>query len=105
MIGFLSFYASMETEGHSLHAFFESNVGNFDLSKMHLVNNDDSLRIFDKNDQKPIWSGIVNFKSHVLIDANNLYGACLYQEGEDPDWNKYFIENNPAELIKKEQKI
>lgn len=105
MIGFISFYSGMETEGSSTPVFFESNVGNFDLNKMHQVDNGDLLRIFDKNDQRLLWSGTVDF-THGTIERIDIveykaYETLLFQKGEDiKTWNSYFIGNYPAELIK-----
>lgn len=104
MIGTLSLYSGMETEGSNIHVFFEGSAN--DLNNMRGVDNGDFLTIYSKKDPtKVIWRGLVNLVPNPEYPSLECYlnhNTYQIQQGVDSKrWNKWFAKGYPASLAKK----
>lgn len=73
----------------------------WDYEGLHILQDGDHLTIYHPNNNKEVWSGVINLKQHKLFseDASGMW-IHADQIGIERDvWAEYFFKNYSAKLI------
>ena len=97
------FITTIEMEPSMPGAVSEEEVEIYLYEGMHILENGDRLKIFDKNDPEEIvWEGEVSLKCYRTF-TESAFGFWIHadQKGVPKEiWAKWFMEEYPAEFTK-----
>jgi len=77
----------------------------FSYEGLHVLHDGDYLTIYDKADpQKIVWEGKIALDSLALFTETTTDGLWIHADQQGVDrktWEKFFLEEYPAKLVKK----
>ena len=72
----------------------------WDYEGLHIIQNGDKLTIYNPDNKKKVWSGVIKFKQDGVFKHIYERQSYAYQKGIEKNvWANYFYKKYPAKLI------